>query len=150
MADIVGDDNSEAAMFIANFWKGPLAMFFSPYAPFPIAWRSILVWSKGGHVGIGGDRETCWKRDFELIGIRDNAPLSGGRDSAVLHYNAVSPPPSGHVAEKPIALMLYLVSKLSNIGDLILDPFMGSGRGIQWVGELALRRVTPQLKSLFQ
>jgi len=31
------------------------------------------------------------------------------------------------VAEKPLALMAYLCEKLSNPGDLILDPFCGSG-----------------------
>jgi hypothetical protein len=55
----------------------------------------VLVWTKGKHVGIGGDRQTCSKRDFELIGVRDNKPLNGGRDSSVLSYTAPSPPPSG-------------------------------------------------------
>ena len=86
-----------------------------------------MVWNKGAHVGIGGDRETCWKRDFEMIGVRDNAPLNGKRDSAVLRFHALSPPPTGHVAEKPVDLLCYLIRKLSQPGDTILDPFMGSG-----------------------
>lgn len=104
----------------------PLAMFFSPYR-FVGAWRNVLVWNKGKHVGIGGDKDTCWKRDFELIGVAFNKPLNGQRDSAVLRFNALSPPPSGHVAEKPVPLMRYLVEKLTQPGDTVLDPCMGSG-----------------------
>ena len=105
----------------------PLVCFFSPYQPPRVKWRTVLVWNKGAHVGIGGDRETCWKRDHELIGVRGNGPLNGKRDSSVLHYLAVSPPPSGHFCEKPEPLMQYLVGKVSNPSDTILDPFMGSG-----------------------
>jgi site-specific DNA-methyltransferase (adenine-specific) len=109
-------------------WCGARAFvsFFSPYNPPPVQWRSVLVWAKGAHVGIGGDRETCWKRDAEMIGVKGNLPLNGARDSCVLRFNAVTPPPpSGHFCEKPVQLMEYLVSKLQET--TILDPFMGSG-----------------------
>jgi site-specific DNA-methyltransferase (adenine-specific) len=127
---IEGDGDTDMANWVASFADErsiPLAMFYSPFRPIPVQWRSVLCWSKGGHVGIGGDRETCWKRDFELIGIRNNRPLNGTRDSAVLQVNAVLPPPSGHFAEKPIRLMEYLVQKLTQPDELIADPFMGSG-----------------------
>ncbi len=123
-----GDKTVELAESVAQLYSGKtVAMFFSPYKPYSINWRNVLVWNKGGHVGIGGDRETCWKRDFELIGVKDNKPLNGFRDSAVLNFNAVLPPPSGHFAEKPVELMAYLIQKLTNPGDVVLDPFMGSG-----------------------
>lgn len=124
-APIAGDDSLDLAMFV-RAWAGdfPVVMFFSPYRPL-VGWRSVLSWDKGEHVGIGGDRETCWKRDFELIGVSGNGPLLGQRDSAVLRYRAVLPPPSGHVAEKPEALMRYLLWKLGE--SKVCDPFMGSG-----------------------
>jgi len=125
---IAGDSNLDVAIWVNEFFANfPLAMFFSPYNPMPIKWRSVLVWNKGKHVGIGGDRATCWKRDFEMIGVRDNGRLNGKRDSAVLNFRALLPPPSGHFAEKPVDLMVYLIEKMTHPGDLILDPFMGSG-----------------------
>jgi DNA modification methylase len=125
---IIGDENIYSARSIIEFFKDtPTAMFFSPYKMIDADWRSVLVWNKGAHVGIGGDRETCWKRDFELIGVRKNKPLNGNRDSAVLNFRALLPPPTGHVAEKPLDLMIYLVKRLTNEGDTILDPFAGSG-----------------------
>ena len=104
----------------------PLVMFFSPYRPVG-EWRSVLVWAKGAHVGGGGDIKTCWKRDLELIGVARNHALNGPRDSSVLRFNALSPPPTGHVAEKPVPLMTYLIGKTSSPGDIIVDPFCGSG-----------------------
>jgi site-specific DNA-methyltransferase (adenine-specific) len=126
--EIAGDESTDLAEAIVEWAaRGPLCMFFSPYRPLPVKWRSVLVWNKGAHVGIGGDRATCWKRDFELIGIRGNRPLNGQRDSAMLHIPALLPPPSGHVAEKPVKLMAYLIRKLTKPGDTVFDPCMGSG-----------------------
>jgi site-specific DNA-methyltransferase (adenine-specific) len=55
-----------------------------------------------------------------------NHPLNGKRDSAVLQVPALLPPPSGHVAEKPARLVRYLIEKLTQPGDTVLDPFAGS------------------------
>ena len=127
-SSIDGDHSTEIAERVARLWDGvPLAMFYSPYRPLQVKWRSVLVWNKGAQVGIGGDRETCWKRDFELIGVRDNGPLNGKRDSGVLSFPASVSKQSGHFAEKPVSLMCYLVEKLTPPGALILDPFCGSG-----------------------
>ena len=35
--------------------------------------------------------------------------------------------PNGHPAEKPLDLMLWLIEHSTRPGDLILDPFCGSG-----------------------
>lgn len=125
--EIRGDDSLASLNWVRN-WAEEIGicccMFFSPFVPTK-GWRNVLCWAKGAHVGIGGDRETCWKRDFELIGIERNGPLEGCRDSSVLRFNAVLPPPSGHVAEKPVALMEYLVWKLNT--NCAIDPFLGSG-----------------------
>ena len=125
---IAGDQDNGIFMSVHDYAiSGGLALmaFYSPYSTPAIKWRSILVWAKGEHVGIGGDRATCWKRDFELVGVKGNKPLNGPRDSSVLRFNAVLPPPSGHFCEKPVALMQYLVGKLQERA--MLDPFLGSG-----------------------
>ena len=121
---IHGDSDTESYKWIDSL-NLPTICFFSPYIETGIRWRSVLCWSKGAHVGIGGDRKTCWKRDFELIGVARNGPLNGGRDSAVLSFRALLQPPSGHFCEKPESLMIYLLNKLPH--NTILDPFMGSG-----------------------
>jgi len=167
-ADVIASDGNLAAFNAMRDWAKahalPTCAFFSPYNPVN-GWRSVLCWSKGDHVGIGGDRRTCWKRDFELIGVERNGHLNGLRDSAVLSYRALLPPPSGHVAEKPIALLEYLASKLTGAGDLILDPFMGSGTtgvacvrlGRKFIGieiepkyfDISVKRIDDEMNTLF-
>lgn len=124
---IAGDDTVELAQAVLEWSERRnccIAAFYSPFVPLS-GFRNVLVWSKGEHVGIGGDRETCWKRDFELIGIARNKPLRGNRDSSILRFNAVLPPPSGHFCEKPVLLMEHLIWKLNPVS--VCDPFMGSG-----------------------
>ena len=126
---IKGDADSKSAETVYGICddrQWPVAMFFSPYRWFTNGWRSVLVWERGLHVGIGGDRETCWKRDVEMIGVAFNKPLSGQRDSSILRFNACLQYASEvHPAAKPISLMEYLVSKLTAVGDLVCDPFAG-------------------------
>ena len=121
---IANDNDLWAYDFLASLNK-PLCVFFSPYNPPSIKWRSVLAWNKGPQVGGGGDIATCWKRDIEMVGVINNPPLFGKRDSASLYYNALVKKPSGHFCEKPISLMLYLVGKLP--GGITVDPFIGSG-----------------------
>ena len=124
---IAGDESLALAETLRGWAKGRAiccCMFFSPYRPLG-GWRNVLCWVKGEHVGIGGDRATCWKRDFELIGVEANGSLTGSRHSAVLRFNALSPPPTGHVAEKPVKLLAYLLWKLGP--RYPFDPCMGSG-----------------------
>ena len=104
-----------------------IVAFCSPGKPWGGNWRNWLAWDKGGHVGIGGDRATCWKRSWEMVAVANNPPLNGQRDEGVLRFNAVSPPPSGHVAEKPLPLMEYLIEKVTQPSDTVFEPFAGSG-----------------------
>jgi DNA modification methylase len=130
---VVGDNSQDVAMAVAhwaNDAKVCSAFFSSPYNPLPGKWRNILVWDKGPAVGAGGDRATCWKRTFELIYVRHNRPLNGKREPAVLQF-WVSPnfrkDCRYHPMQKPVPLMCYLIEKLTQPGDTVVDPFMGSG-----------------------
>jgi DNA modification methylase len=149
---IAQDHSVELAMWICD-WSNArgiaTACFYSPFAPLAVKWRSVLIWAKGAHVGIGGDRETCWKRDHEMIGIINNRILNGARDSSVIFIPALSPPPSGHVAEKPLKLLNYLISKLTNVGHLVLDPFMGSGTTLRAAKNLSRKAIGIELEEKY-
>jgi site-specific DNA-methyltransferase (adenine-specific) len=127
-------DADQSATMAAAAWaderKLPLCMFGSAYRPIPGEWRNVLAWDKGPAVGAGGDPRTCWKRTFDLIFVRNNRPLKEGRDSAVLKFWQSPNFRSDfahHPAAKPVPLMRYLIRQLTDPGDLILDPFAGSG-----------------------
>jgi len=98
-------------------------MFCSPDNALPGRWRSRLVWHKHG-LGMGGDPSKCWKRDWEMILVRNNGNLIGGRDSSVLFY-PIGSSEFHHPCQKPVRLMEYLISKIG--AQTTLDPFMGSG-----------------------
>jgi site-specific DNA-methyltransferase (adenine-specific) len=63
---------------------------------------------------------------FESI---DNTEVLGDLKHPTSIYTCSKPHPSValHRTEKPVALMEYLVSTYSNIGDKVYDPFMGAG-----------------------
>lgn len=152
---INGDESMELALWLLNaVIETPIAMFFSPYRPLSVAWRNVLCWSKGVQVGGGGDIETCWKRDFELIGIKGNGVLWGTRDSAVLQFNGLLK--NEHFCEKPIGLMKYLIRKLTtNETDpfepqkTILDPFMGSGTTLRAAKDLGRRAIGIEIEEKY-
>ena len=125
---IAGDGDQNAGMAAID-WADSHGIctvaFASPSLPWPGNWRNRLVWHKHG-LGMGGDRNVCWKTDWELIQVRHNDELAGTRDSAVLFGFDIRPADFDlHPCQKPIALLEYLISKLQY--GIILDPFMGSG-----------------------
>lgn len=105
----------------------PICAFAHHRHPWEGRWRQWLVWDKGGAVGGGGDRDTCWKFTWELIQVGGFGRLNGGRDEAVLRFPINQKDMPDHPTQKPVDLMIYLVEKLTRPGDTILDPFMGSG-----------------------
>lgn len=129
--EVVGDGDLVVANGVREWAESrdlPLIMFASPYNPLSGVWRNILVWDKGGGVGGGGDLATCWKRTFELIYIARNTALRGPRDGAVLRY-VVSPNVdfTHHPFQKPLSLLTYLIGKITDPNDTVVDPTMGSG-----------------------
>lgn len=105
----------------------PVCAFASPKCPWDGLERTWLVWDKGPAVGGGGDIKTCWKPTWELIQVDGNRPLNGKRDSAVLRFWTQPNAMKFHPSQKPVELMRYLVSKLTQPGEIVFDPFMGSG-----------------------
>lgn len=96
--------------------------------------ESLMVWDKdwigpGGQVGL----RPCYEMVALLPMDKFAIPNRGLRD--IQKFKWCSTKPSGHPAEKPEALMDFLISNSTRHGDIVLDPFMGSGT----VGASALR-----------
>lgn len=102
---------------ISDFRRSMKAVGFTP--------KRTLVWVKNCH-GKGdlrGDYAT--KTEFILYAHKGRRLLNGRRESNVLTFKRVRR--LQHPAEKPEDLIGYLISKSSSPGDLVLDPFAGSG-----------------------
>lgn len=105
----------------------PLCVFASPWKPFIGEWRNLVVWNKGGAVGGGGDTSRCLKRTWELIQVYRNGPTPRPRGESVVTFKASPHLYKSHPCAKPVDLMVWIIQTFTSPGDVILDPFMGTG-----------------------
>jgi hypothetical protein len=115
-------------MCFARGW--PVLAFANPKLPWKGDWRQHLCWNKGGGVGGGGatvGKHRMFKLSWELLLMSQGMGIiHGTRDEAVLTYKMCQQKMDLHPTQKHIDLMIYLVEKLTNCGDTILDPCAGS------------------------
>lgn len=90
----------------------------------------MLVWDKG-RIGMGG----IWRRKFELI---THSTLQPAKEKSGDADILICPPvrEKRHNSEKPKDLLKKIIEKLTNEGDTVLDPFMGSGSTLEAAQEL--------------
>ena len=105
----------------------PLCVFASPWKPFIGEWRNLVVWNKGGAVGGGGDTSRCLKRTWELIQVYRNGPTPRPRGESVVTFKASPHLYKSHQCAKPVDLMVWIIETFTKQGDVVFDPFMGSG-----------------------
>lgn len=90
---------------------------------------NTIVWDKG-HVGLG----RIYRHQHELIlwgrSSGHYVPDDGALRADVLTHTAVPTKDRDHPVEKPAALLLDLMVALSADGDVLLEPFTGSGTTI--------------------
>lgn len=87
-------------------------------------WMQPLIWSKGN--GNAPWINKGHKKSYECILFA----AKGDRDVNIVKTDVLSYPPvtdREHGAEKPVALLADLLGRSTNPGDIILDPFAGSG-----------------------
>lgn len=87
--------------------------------------KNILIWEKN-NTGMG-DLYGDYAPKYEMIVFCSNGTkkLKGGRDSNII--KAKKTDNELHPTQKPVNLMEYLIEKSSNIDDLVMDCFSGSG-----------------------
>lgn len=89
--------------------------------------KNILIWSKDNHTA--GDLHWSYAQSYEMIlfGMKGRKRLKGRRDRDSVYYPKVKSHQQAHLLQKPEALIEYLIRKSSDPGDVVLDPFAGSG-----------------------
>lgn len=89
--------------------------------------RSHVVWDKGGYGK--GDLVRAFAPRHEIIwfATKGRFRFHRGRPASVLNVPRVPNVLRTHPTEKPVALMRSLVRALTRQGELVLDPFMGTG-----------------------
>ena len=96
-------------------------IFWSARADFPISYTGVNIWDK--KIGVGVQYERIFERN-------------GGKMCRVYRHYLINSTVAasyaqdvftGHPSQKPLKLLVELIEQHTQPGDLILDPFCGSG-----------------------
>lgn len=124
----------EVAAIVADFWQV----------------KNLLVWDKG-EAGTVGDLEAGYGVNWEAIvyANKGRRPLNGPRPRAIYRYDWSSTRDPQHPTVKPIGLLKWLIAKSSAVGEVVLDPFMGSGTTLRAAKDLARRAIGCELEERY-
>jgi site-specific DNA-methyltransferase (adenine-specific) len=95
--------------------------------------RDPLIWNKGS-IGPGA----CWRPQYEFIAWYEKGHRPGNHNNRpnLLTHPRVA---RGYPTEKPVPLLTELIAQASSPGELVLDPFCGSGNTGQAARKLGRR-----------
>lgn len=101
--------------------------------------RNWIIWDKAMHGA--GDLVGAYAPQYEMIlyATKGNHVLNAPRLPDVLRVMKVHPTKLIHPYEKPIPLLRKLIQASSKPGDLVVDPFCGSGSTLYAAQELGRR-----------
>ena len=92
-----------------------------------ISFKQMVIWDKGS-LGMGWHYRRCY--ETVLVGEKPGAACKwygGLTTSNVVRVPKILPQAHEHPTAKPVALMAHFIRLHSQVGELILDPFMGAG-----------------------
>ena len=102
--------------------------------------KNILIWEKNNHGS--GDLEGDYAPKYEMILFCSSGDkkLNDGRDPNII--KSARTQNELHPTQKPVPLIEFLAKKSSKQGDIVFDPFTGSGTtavacqslGLDWCG----------------
>lgn len=96
------------------------------FAPFGFTRKAIGMWVKEGP-GQGDLASWGMGVEFILYYKRGRRQMTAKRDNLVFHEPQVRPGKLIHPHEKPLGLLSKLIDASTDEGDLVVDPFGGSG-----------------------
>ena len=94
--------------------------------------KQIIIWNKM-HIGMSsmGDTPVRWrpKHEYALLSYHGDPRVENENrhDGTVMEFKRPSNEKRFHPTEKPPDMMRYIIESLTEEGDLIVDPFAGSG-----------------------
>jgi len=112
---------AHAYIFCSHHHGYAFRQIIGAYLPY----KNKLIWKKN-NTGMG-DIEGDYAPQYEEILFFSNGEkkLNGRRDSNILEF--VRTQNELHPTQKPVDLIRFLIRKSTDKGDLVFDPFLGSG-----------------------
>jgi len=114
-----------------------------------IGFKQAVVWDKGG-LGMGWH----YRRNYEMILVAEKPGAKchwyGGHSQAnVVRIPGIKPGADDHPTPKPMKLFGLFLRLHSQDGDLILDPFMGSGTTLRAAKDLGRRAIGIEIEERY-
>lgn len=138
----------QAEMYVFTSWKVLPRWLEIVGSLEPFVVKNVLVWEKG-MPGMG-DVEGNWPNSYELIiyAKKGRRPVPNRRPS-VISVQRVDKDNHIHPTEKPVPLLEILLEMSTSPGDLVVDPFAGSGSTIVAAQRLGRRGVGIEMNAGF-
>ncbi len=115
-------------------------------------WRikNVIVWDKG-NAGSKGDLEAGYAMNWEALiyANKGRRPLAGPRPRAVFRYDWQGSRDPVHPTIKPVEIFRGIISRSSAAGEILLDPFCGTGPALIAAAELGRRAIGVELEERY-
>lgn len=152
MADVVPEihrllaNDRHAYFFASPQMIGPATSFVA--ASFKV--KNVIIWDKGD-AGTVGDLEAGFGVNWEAViyASKGRRPLIGPRPRAMIRYDWTGTRDPVHPAVKPVAVLRWIVSKSATLGEMTLDPFMGSGTTLRAAKDLGCRAIGIEIEERY-
>lgn len=115
-----------AAVYMFASWKN-FAEWRTKLETVGFIIRDCLVWDKVIHGSSGLTTHYGPQHEFIIYAIKEYHYINYPRPTNILRFQRVNPMDLKNPYEKPVSLIERLIRVSSNPGDIILDPFIGSG-----------------------
>lgn len=112
--------------------------------------RNILVWDKG-NIGTVGDLVAGYSANWESIIYTNKGrrALLGPRPRSIYRYDWSGTRDPVHPTVKPIGLLQWLIVKSAAEGEVIIDPFMGSGTTLRAAKDLRRKAIGIEIEESY-
>lgn len=134
-----------AYVFASSMKVGPTTKAL----PWPV--KNVLVWDKG-EAGSVGDLEAgyCVNWEAVLYCVKGRRAFTDGkRPRAILRYPWSGTRDPVHPTVKPVPLLLSLIRRSTHEGELVLDPFMGSGTTLRAAKDLGRKAIGIEIEERY-
>lgn len=97
------------------------------YIDKPLKLKNCIIWKKNNWSS--GDLNGDFGNQYEMLLfiVKGRHLRRGKRWSNVWEFDRISPKKATHPTEKPVLLLERAIASSSDEGDVVLDPFSGSG-----------------------
>ncbi len=118
--------------------------------PSSLTFRRLLCWDKGNH-GMGdlsGNYGHAW--EAIIFASKGRREINGKRPSSLLRVQRGGAGSMWeHPTQKPVSLMRYLIERSTLPGEIVIDPFMGSGTTLRAAKDLGRKAIGIEIKERY-